>query len=183
MEEEQKIIAAVLAGNVDRYKLLVEKYQHPVFRIILRVTGNMDDAGELTQDVFVKAYESLRQYKPDYKFFSWIYRIAINKALLFMKRERTYSPIDRLAEQWLNRPDTEPDYESRDRLLNLQISKLHAHHKSVILLKYYADLSYADIAETLGIPEKTVKSRLFDARKILRDRLSKANFFSVIQYN
>ncbi|MEL7589483.1 MAG: RNA polymerase sigma factor [Prolixibacteraceae bacterium] len=181
--DEQQIIAGILAGNVDRYKLLVEKYQNPVFRVILRITGSPEDAGELTQDVFVKAYESLGQYKPGYKFFSWIYRIAINSALLFMKRKKTFLELDRIPDQLLMRSETEPDYESRDRLLNLMIGRLHEHHKSVVLLKYYANLSYAEIAATLDLPEKTVKSRLFDARKILRDRLLKTDFFPFTQYN
>jgi RNA polymerase sigma-70 factor (ECF subfamily) len=182
-EDEKRIIVDILAGQVDQYRLLVKKYQNPIFRIIFKIVGNYDDAKELTQDVFVKTYESLHQYKSSHKFFSWIYRIAINKALLFEKRKKNFLAIESNSDQFIQIPDQTFDYEGRDRILNRSINELNEHYRTVILLKYYADLSYADISGILGIPEKTIKSRLFDARKILKEKLLKTDPFSFVQYN
>ncbi|HBL75670.1 MAG: hypothetical protein A2W90_17250 [Bacteroidetes bacterium GWF2_42_66] len=183
MEDEQKIIGEIIAGHTRQYRILVERYQNPVFRVIIKIVGDAEDAKELTQDVFVKAFESIAQYKPEHKFFSWIYRIAINRALLFVKRKKNFMQIENVPDQFYQVPDQPFEQENRDHLLNGSINELGEHYKSVVLLKYYADLSYADIADTLGIPEKTVKSRLFDARKILKEKLSKTDFFSSVQTN
>lgn len=182
-DDEKKIIEDILAGQVDQYRLLVEKYQNPVFRVIFKIVGNADDAKELTQDVFVKTFESLHQYKFSHKFFSWIYRIAINKALSFEKQKKNFLSIEGNSDQFIQIPDQTFDYEGRDHILNRSINQLNEHYRTVILLKYYADLSYADISGILGIPEKTIKSRLFDARKILKEKLLKTDLFSFIQYN
>lgn len=182
-EQEQIIVENILAGQVDQYEILVKKYQNPIFKVILKIVDNYHDAKDLTQDVFVKTFESLQQYNPQYKFFSWIYRIAINEALLFVKRKKKFQQIEEIKDHTYHLPEQLPDYESRDKLLSTSINKLAESYKAVILLKYYSDLSYAEIAETLGLPEKTVKSRLFDARKILREKLVKIDFYTAAQSN
>jgi len=180
MEGDLTVIKQIISGHTEEYRLLVEKYQNPVYRVILKMVGNTDNARELTQDVFVKAYESIDQYKPEFKFFSWIYRIAINRALLFEKQEKIFRPIDEKKEYLI--PDQRKDNDTayRDHLLEFFVNELNEHYKSVILLKYYAGLSYSDISDSLKIPEKTVKSRLFDARKILKEKLTGVGFFSRI---
>ena len=179
MGDEQKIIEEIIDGRTESYRILVERYQNPVFRIILKITGDQEDAKELTQDVFVKAYESIGQYKPGHRFFSWVYRIAINRALLFVKQKRKFLQIETLPHPSDGFPGENAEQEGCDRALNRSVQELDEKYKSVVVLKYYTGLSYADIAKTLGIPEKTVKSRLFDARKILKDKLSKTDFFPV----
>jgi RNA polymerase sigma factor (sigma-70 family) len=180
MGDEQKIIEEIISGQSRPYRILVERYQNPVFRVILKIVADSEDAKELTQDVFVKAYESIRQYKPEYKFFSWIYRIAINNALLFIKRRKKLVKTENMSLKSMQIVDQNDDDENRDYLLNRSLQELNGYYQPVILLKYYADLSYADIAETLGISEKKVKSRLFDARKTLKEKLSESGFFSSI---
>jgi RNA polymerase sigma-70 factor (ECF subfamily) len=174
MKDERTIIKAILAGKTAHYGVLVEQYQNPVFRVIFNIVNNYEEARELTQDVFVKAYESLHQYNPEYKFFSWIYRIAINRALLFVRNKKPYVPLDKIAlhEETAPGPETEYDLKTRDALVGKAVGSLKEKYKAVILLKYYAGLSYGEIAETLEIPEKTVKSRLFDARMLLKDKLN-----------
>lgn len=179
--DERKIIAEIIAGDTMQYRVLVERYQNPVYRVVLRIVGDANDAKELTQDVFVKAFESLSQYKADFKFFSWIYRIAINNALLHVKRKSNFLQIDEAIAQTKQAVDESIDLERRDYLLKQLIDKLSEHYKSVIYLKYYAGLSYSDISDVLGVPEKTIKSRLFEARKILKEKLTEMDFFSIIQ--
>ncbi|MFA5302650.1 MAG: sigma-70 family RNA polymerase sigma factor [Bacteroidales bacterium] len=175
MKDERTIIKAILEGHVQQYGLLVERYQNPVFRVIFNMVNNYEDARELTQDVFVKAYEALSQYNPEYKFFSWIYRIAINRALLFVRNKKPYVPLEKITlhKETDPGPETEYDLKTRDDLVGKAVGALKETYKTVVLLKYYAGLSYTEIADTLEIPEKTVKSRLFDARMMLKDKLEK----------
>lgn len=179
--DESKIIAEIIAGDTMQYRVLVERYQNPVYRVVLRIVGDTNDAKELTQDVFVKAFESLKQYNPDYKFFSWIYRIAINNALLHVKSRSSFLQIDETIAQTKQVAGETIDFERRDYIMKQLIDRLSEHYKSVIYLKYYTGLSYSDISEVLGIPEKTIKSRLFDARKILKEKLTEMDFFSTIR--
>lgn len=177
MDNEQDIIEEIIAGNTKQFGILVKKYQNPVYKVILKITGNNEDALELTQDVFVKIFESLNQYKPEYKFFSWIYRISINSALLFEKRKKRFISSDGLKEKLKTMPVEVEVIEERDIILNNYIHGLKDYYKTVVLLKYYSDLSYSEISEVLGIPEKTVKSRLYDARVILKDKLLENKYF------
>lgn len=178
-ENDNELVKKIVAGESFHYRALVEKYQNPVYRVIFKIVGDADDAKEITQDVFVKAYETLAQFNPDFKFFSWIYRIAINAALRFEKRKRNFMPIQQYRET-----DGEPDVSvgmdtrEREKLLKSSIEDLGDNYKSVVLLKYYAELSYTEISESLGIPEKTVKSRLFDARRILKEKLAAMEYFN-----
>jgi RNA polymerase sigma factor (sigma-70 family) len=181
MGDEQKIIEEIISGQSRSYRILVERYQNPVFRVMLKIVANSEDAKELTQDAFVKAYESLHQYKPEYKFFSWIYRIAINNALLFVKRRKKLVKTEKMLQKSFETAVQKDGNDNRDYFLNRSLQELSGNYQSVIMLKYYAGLSYADIAESLGISEIKVKSRLFDARKILKERLSETGFFSYIQ--
>jgi RNA polymerase sigma factor (sigma-70 family) len=181
MGDEQRIIEEIISGQSRSYRILVERYQNPVFRVILKIVADSEDAKELTQDVFVKAYESLLQYKPEYKFFSWIYRIAINNALLFVKRKKKHLKTEKMLQKSFQIAVQKENNDNRDYFLNRSLQELSGSYQSVIVLKYYADLSYADIAESLGISEIKVKSRLFDARRMLKEKLTESGFFSYIQ--
>ena len=175
MEEDKKIIAKIIAGDINQYELLVQKYQQAVYRVILKITNNTENAKEVTQVVFVKAYESIKQYKPDYKFFSWIYRIAINSALMHVKQNKNFTPIEQLKEM---ASDSEPDSKKdQNDLLNEALQQLPEKYLSIILLKYYVGNSYNEIATIKGINEKRVKSRLFDGRKILKNILISKGIF------
>jgi RNA polymerase sigma-70 factor (ECF subfamily) len=183
MDFEKQIINQILHGKTNQFEYLVKKYQNPVFKVIYKVVEDYEDATEILQDVFVKAYESLSQYNPEYKFFSWIYRIAINEALRFAKRKKVAVPVEILC------CEAEDDHEEilfceqRDNLIACAVNRLDEKYRKVVLLKYYGGLSYTQIAEVLQLPEKTVKSRLFDARKILQKSLAKMDLFSAIQSN
>jgi RNA polymerase sigma factor (sigma-70 family) len=180
MGDEQKIIEEIISGYSGLYRILVERYQNPVFRVILKIVANPEDAREITQDVFVKAYNSLRQYKPEYKFFSWIYRIAINDALLFVRRRKRFLKTENITQKSYQIAFRSEEDLYREYLLNRSLQELNQYYQPVLMLKYYAGLSYSDMAETLGISEKKVKSRLFDARKLLKAKLLEAGFFALV---
>lgn len=178
MGNEHDIINNIIAGHTSQYKLLIDKYQNPIYRSILKITCNHEDALDVTQDVFIKAFESLHQYKAEYKFFSWLYRIAINNALQYIKKKKKNIRIDDVKEKIKGVQELEKEeIEERYKILDLAINDLKTIYKEVIILKYYTDLSYTEISETLNIPEKTVKSRLFDARNLLKQKLVETEYF------
>jgi RNA polymerase sigma-70 factor (ECF subfamily) len=183
MDFEKQIIDQIIQGDTNQFDQLVKKYQTPVFKVIYKIVEDYEDAAEILQDVFVKAYESLSQYNPEYKFFSWIYRIAINKALLYVKRKKVAVPAEILCCEAEEDLEETVFCEQRDSEITKAVNRLDEKYRKVILLKYYAGLSYAQIAEVLLLPEKTVKSRLFDARRILQKSLEKMELFSAIQSN
>lgn len=173
VEEELDSTLANLAasGDLDAFGVLVRRYERQVFRIIFRMIGNYDDARDLSQQVFLKAFEHLPSYDRDRKFFSWIYRIAMNEAINHIEARRQFEPLD---------PESPaPGLDASERLEAMeQYSDLHEavlalgeNYRSVVVLKHFVQCSYREVADMLDIPEKTVKSRLFEARQLLRRRL------------
>ncbi len=174
IDEDHDVIRNVLNGDINSYRRLVEKYQGPVFNLLIKMINNYEDAEELTQDVFVKAYESLAGFNFKYRFFSWIYKIAINRALAELKHKKRHTGIEhiqnRLSEE--NTDETESGAH-----IKIAINKLKDLYKAVIILKYYEGLSYKEIAVVLDIPEKKVRSRLYDARIKMKEVLEKTGDF------
>ena len=178
--EEFDIIKRILAGNTEEYESLVRDYQAAVYNVLYQMLQQHEEAEELAQDVFVKAYEKLDTFNFQSKFFSWIYRIAINTAISHRKKNQRFMRLERMPE--------EPDHnesnnerrminEERDAILKQAIGELKENYRAVIVLHYFEQLSYSEIAEVLEVPEKKVKSRLFDGRKILKSMLEKQDFF------
>lgn len=173
-DEDRRIVVRVLSGEVNAYALLVEKYQKTVYNLLLRMIHNNYEARELTQAVFVKAYIALASYKTGYRFFSWIYRIAVNAALSHTKREERYGDLGSVNARADENGLTD---DLSQELLQNAVKQLKEKYKVVIVLKYYEQLSYKEIAFTLDISEKKVRSRLYDARLMLKEMLEKSAFF------
>jgi len=158
-------------GDRQALEALIREYQRPVYNAAYRILGNPDDAADATQATFLKAFENLDRYDPSYKFFSWIYRIAINESINQRNRTRDQQPLDD------NQPaaDSGPDstVEAGDVALRIQdgLMALNDDYRTVVVLRHFSDLSYRQISEILEIPEKTVKSRLYSARQLMKDRL------------
>ena len=162
-----------LAGNPQAFAALVEQYEKPVYNLALRMLRNAEDARDIAQSVFMKAYQNLSSYDPQYKFYSWIYRMAINESLNILRvHGRNAGPVDeRLAEDSAGPPELLADEQRRDAVLDA-LDRLKPEHRAVIVLKYFVDRNYEDMGEILGIDAKTVKSRLYTARQLLKDQLS-----------
>lgn len=162
------LVDACLNGDTTAFDALVEKYRGPLYSAAYRITGSRDDALEATQSAFVKAYENLGRFQPRFKFFSWIYRIGINESLnLTRRRVRTAEiPLD-LPDTAVS-PETAASQAETSRALRRALQRLSDDHRVAIVLRHLQGLSYLEIAETLDIPVKTVKSRLFEARRRLR---------------
>jgi RNA polymerase sigma-70 factor, ECF subfamily len=177
-------VQQVLLGNADAFRPLVEQYQRMVHDTIVRMVYNSETARDLTQEVFVKAYTKLHTYDPKYPFRVWIHRIAINRAIDFLRRRKPeYLIIDESSDPNSNAapfqiPDHKPtpdkhleSLENSERIKRAVYS-LEPKLKAIIVLRHFRDLNYEQIAETLGIPLGTVKNRLFRAREKLQTILT-----------
>ena len=165
-EDDAVVVERVLGGDSTAFAALVDRYQKKVFNVALRFMQDPDDAEDVAQSVFIKVYERLSSYDRQLKFFSWLYRIAVNESLNALRQQK---PMERVADE-LQAPDTDDDVEREDtvRLIDEAIHRLTADQQAVIILRHYEELGYDEIATVLHITEKKVKSRLFSARQQLR---------------
>jgi RNA polymerase sigma-70 factor, ECF subfamily len=162
-----------LAGDPQAFAALVGQYERPVYNVALRMLRNPEDARDTAQTVFLKAYQNLSNYDPQFKFYSWIYRMAINESLNVLRvRGRSAGPVDeRLPDDCAGPSELLATGQAREAVL-AAVERLKPEHRSVIVLRYFAELDYEDMGEALGIDAKTVKSRLYTARQLLKDRLA-----------
>ncbi|PYQ58921.1 MAG: RNA polymerase [Acidobacteria bacterium] len=160
-----------LQGDVDAFGTLVERYQRPVFNTVLHMVGDAEDAREVCQQAFMKAFEHLSSYDPERKFFSWLYRVAVNESINHLKAKRPHDPLDETFEH--PRPNPAQHFEELEEWTHLHeaIMDLEPNYRAVIILRHFVHFSYDEIAQILDLAEKTVKSRLFTARQLLREAL------------
>jgi RNA polymerase sigma-70 factor (ECF subfamily) len=167
--DDNGLVQRTLEGDRNAFGVLVERYQAQVFTIAWRMLGVREEAEDVAQSVFLKAYEKLGTFDPRYKFFSWIYRIAHNESVNAIERRSRVQGLDEgleVAAAGVENPDL-------PQLVEKCLAKLDVGHRSVLVLKYVQDLPYEEIGVILGIPAKTVKSRLFSARAVLRQIMSR----------
>ena len=150
---------------------LVDQYQRPVFNAAYRILGNKDDAADATQTVFLKVFENIGKYNQEFKFFSWVYRIAINESLNQVKKRRHQQPLDDSQTSPWQDPEEKLDSERLCKRVQDAMMLLNDDYRTVVVLKHISGFSYEQIGEILQLPEKTVKSRLYSARQLLRKTL------------
>ena len=164
-------VARARAGDTAAFAALVRRHQDRVFGFILRMLDARDEAMELTQDVFVKAWQALPGWRPEARFSTWLLQIARNAALDQLRRRRVvqFAPLDDGIDVADTAPGPEARYASRQRqaLLEHSLQQIAAEHREILLLREIEDLSYGELAAVLGIAEGTVKSRLARARAAL----------------
>ena len=176
MKDDNELVYEVIHGSISSFELLIERYQQTIFNIIFRMVGDFETSRDLTQDVFVKAFEKMGGFNYKYRFYSWIYRIAINEAINYNKKRRKNISLTGI-DQLLAENSEASDHESMNRLLHKGLLNLTEDYRILVLLKYYFGLSYEDITETTHIPVKQVRSRLYIAREKLRKGLIANGFF------
>ncbi|MBR4700554.1 MAG: sigma-70 family RNA polymerase sigma factor [Oscillospiraceae bacterium] len=181
--EDREVIQRVLEGDNDAFGLLVEKYQTKVYNLALRMCGNEDDAFDLSQESFLRAWRSLGSFQFEASFSTWLFRLSSNICLDFLRAKKRRATVsltmvsDEDEETQLDLPDAGPTPEEAAlaaddrRLLAEALNSLPADFRQIITLRAIDDLSYSQIAEILGIQEGTVKSRLSRARTALRNKL------------
>ena len=178
-EQEAQIVRRVLQGDVNAFEKLVTEYEKAVYAIAQRMTGNPEDAADMTQETFIKAYNSLQSFRGDSKFSVWLYRIASNVCLDFL-RSRSRKPTVSLSveddEGEEAQLDIADESQSPEVLLERGLTRnavrrgldtLPPDYRQILLLREIQGLSYDEISTALGIDIGTVKSRIFRARKRL----------------
>jgi RNA polymerase sigma-70 factor (ECF subfamily) len=170
------LVARSKAGDIPAFGELVRRYQKPVFRIVLRMVKNQDDADDLTQDTFVRAHRGLKTFKEEFDFHPWLYRIAVNQAINLINKRKRQAAVD-LEDVPEGDIKTGPEPESpvqaasRQELLRTlesALERLPEEQRAVFLLRVQEGLSYEEIAKTMNTPKGTVMSRLARARMALR---------------
>ena len=171
--DEQDLVKRAVDGDSRAFEHLVTIYQKVIYNLALRMTNDREDAQDIAQTVFVKAYEKLDTYNPRFRFFSWIYRIGINESLNHRARTRRFEGID--PEQLSDGGDA--DRRTEEVLIGGAIEEslmsLSVDYRTVIILRHFLELSQAEMAQVLEVPEKTVKSRLHSARQNMAAHLGR----------
>ena len=186
ISEEMALVHAAKAGDVSAFESLVKKYDRNVFRIANHITHNREDAEDVVQDAFLKAYENLEQFQGQSKFYTWLVRIAVNEALMKLRKrrpERTVSldedvkteedSLPRDVADWSPNPEQQYSQAELKDILTRTIQGLPQGFRTVFVLRDVEGLSTEETAEALELSIPAVKSRLLRARLQLRDRLSR----------
>ncbi len=170
--EDHALVAAYLGGDRGAAETLIVRHERLVFNIARRMVGEPEDARDIAQNAFLKALEHLASFDARYPFRGWLSRIAINESLNHLAARR---PSDALDDQW-PAPGPGPGEVMSgldlSRVVERALLRLKPDHRAVVLLRYFLDMSYREIGKILELPEKTVKSRLFTSRQILKELLA-----------
>ena len=182
------LVNQALAGNQRAYAELLGRYRDAVFFLLLKMVHSKDDADDLTMEAFGKAFKRLNQYTPEYAFSTWLFKIATNNCIDFLRRKKntTIVSIDKPIEQEegsdltrsLRADDLDPEevmlQKQKSEMLHLVVDKLKPRYRVLVELRYFEELAYEEIAEKLNLPLGTVKAQLFRARDLLQNIMKDA---------
>ena len=178
---DYELVESAVAGREASFEELVRRYQRPIAAYVYRMVGDYDSALDLTQEVFIKVYNSLARYRSEFKFSTWIYKIAHNAAIDHLRRHAVREQAltcsvdgerrEVVIESRRLTPEQESERKERRSEIESVVQLLQASYRELIVLRHSHDLSYDEIAEVTGLPLGTVKNRLFRAREAMRDLL------------
>ncbi len=181
-----ELIVNAVSGRTDGFEELVRRYQRPITSYVFRMLGDYESSLDVTQEVFIKVYNSLSKYSSEYKFSTWLYRIAHNAAIDHMRRNSVVAMsieaenADGTFQFQIEsgRPSPEQDHERSEwrNEIDAVIKCLPPGYRDLIVLRHSRDLSYDEIAEVTGLPLGTVKNRLFRAREMMRQMFVERGF-------
>mgnify|MGYP006266891501 FL=1 len=182
LEDFRLIDKATLEGDESAFADLMSRYKKPVYHMILKMVRNVDDAEDLTIEAFAKAFKNLKKFKKDYTFSTWLFRIATNNAIDFIRKKKldTYSlntsfsdesgeSVNIDVEDSNLTPDEEAIKTQKIELVRMFVTKLPAKYQRLVKLRYFEELSYEEIAKELDAPLGTVKAQLHRARELMAD--------------
>lgn len=167
---DEELVRKSLEGESGAFDQLVYRYQVPMYRTVQSMITDPDEAKDVTQNGFVKAWEKLDTFNSDHRFFSWLYKIVINESLNSIRKQRNYANINPLHSDGSS-PHIDLVSKEESRQIQNAIDSLSPSHRIVIQLRHFEELSYQEISDILEIELITVKSRLYSARMQLRDRI------------
>ncbi len=177
---DRELVATAVSGVEGSFEELVRRYQRPISAYVYRMVGNYESALDLTQEIFIKVYSSLRRYREEFKFSTWIYKIAHNSAVDHLRRNTTREQslvvgpegdqFDLPVESTRLTPEQESERKERRGEIESVVRTLPANYRELIILRHSQDLSYEEIVDVTGLPLGTVKNRLFRAREMMRQQ-------------
>lgn len=177
---DRELVAIAVEGFDGSFEELVRRYQRPIAAYVYRMVGNYESALDLTQEIFIKVYNSLSRYRSEFKFSTWIYKIAHNAAVDHLRRSSTREQslvagtesdsYDLPIESGNLTPEQESERKERRGEIESVVRALPANYRELIILRHSQDLSYEEIVEVTGLPLGTVKNRLFRAREMMRQQ-------------
>jgi RNA polymerase sigma-70 factor (ECF subfamily) len=179
VSDDVKLIADCLKGNTAAFGDLVSRYQDRLYNTVLRLLDHPEDARDVVQEAFLHAYQSLHSFKGDALFFTWLYRIAVNAAISFKRKQRLVLRLqpttdgvvglDPLDPNEGNQPGHALEMAEKERRVHEGLARLSLEHRSVLVMKDMDGMKYEEIAAVLQVPVGTVRSRLHRARLELRE--------------
>jgi RNA polymerase sigma-70 factor, ECF subfamily len=186
VSDELALVQAAKQGDVGAFEQLVKRYDRNIFRIAQHITQNREDAEDVVQDAFLKAYENLDQFQGNSKFYTWLVRIAVNESLMKLRRRKTSKTVSmdedveteegsmpREFADWSPNPEQQYGQSELGEILRKTIQGLPTSFRTVFVLRDVEGLSTEETAEMLDLSIPAVKSRLLRARLQLRERLNK----------
>jgi RNA polymerase sigma-70 factor (ECF subfamily) len=181
--DDLRLIADCREGRTAAFGELVRRYQDRLYNTVLRLIDHAEDAQDVVQDAFLNAYQSLDSFKGDAQFFTWLYRIAVNTAISLKRKQRVaYSirsartgegRVEPLDQSEFSRPERGLERSERERRVQGALNRLSPEHRAVLVLKDMEGQKYETMAEILGVPIGTIRSRLHRARLELREILER----------
>lgn len=174
--EDADLISRVRRGDVESYNLLVSRWEKRVFNYLLRLTASPDDALDLSQDVFLKAYQNIRKLDDPARFGPWLYRIAHNEAHSFFRRRRPETALNVSNDDAPLERKPAPGFPMDLSLaVTAALDRLNPEQREAVVLKVYEGFKFEEMAEVLGCPVSTIKSRLYTALDLLKNELAPVN--------
>ncbi len=171
--EDADLISRVRKGDVEAYNLLVSRWEKRVFNYLLRLTGSPDDALDLSQDVFLKAWQNIRKLDDPARFGPWLYRIAHNDAYSLFRKKRPETPIE---ETTVIERHAAPGFSIELSVaVTAALDRLNPEQREAVVLKVYQGFKFEEMAEILDCPVSTIKSRLYTALVLLKAELAPVN--------
>lgn len=175
--EDRDLIVKARRGNVDAFNLLVSRWEKRIFNYLYRLVKDREDALDLSQDVFLKAHQNLKKLEEPSRFAPWLYRIAHNEAYSLLRKNRPEGEVEE------DRPDREFSRNMHPVEVSLAVesamARLSDDQREAVVLKIYQGFKFEEMAEVLGCPVSTVKSRLYTALELLKDALAPASLRNV----
>jgi RNA polymerase sigma-70 factor (ECF subfamily) len=181
-----ELIQQAVSGDQKAYAELLERYRDAIYFMLLKMVNNAADAEDLTIEAFGKAFKNIRQYTANFAFSTWLFKIASNNAIDFMRKKKLNNvsidetlrdtdaiPVNIRSEQ----PTPEESLISEQKILMLRsiVAKLKPRYRKLVELRYFYEYSYEEISEEMGLPIGTVKAQLFRARELLQNVLKESN--------
>jgi RNA polymerase sigma-70 factor, ECF subfamily len=187
LDNEDVLVAEARAGNAESFAALINQYDRHIYRLALNITGNQEDAEDVLQDSFLKAYTNLAQFQGNSRFYTWLVRIAVNEALMKLRKRRgtSWVSLDEPVEtedrslmpqeiaDWADNPEENYAKAELQDILNQTMQKLEPQFRTVFVLRDVENFSTEETAKMLGLSVPAVKSRLLRARLKLRELLNK----------